>query len=61
MYEQIADFDYSIRKHHETARRSEQRFALLQGFEQPEAANVSPKPSRLSALLRRIAGSPAAA
>jgi hypothetical protein len=61
MFTQMVDFDYAIRKHHETTRRSEQRFALLEGLDRTETVTAETKPRRLSIFLRRIAGSPAAA
>jgi len=59
----IAQFDETIRKHEETVRLAEERYTLMTALrtEQPAAkADESPR-HRLSALLRRIAGSPAAA
>ena len=59
----IAQFDAQIQKHEETIRRAEQRYTLMTALhsEEPAAkADESPR-QRLSALLRRIAGSPAAA
>ena len=58
----IASFDVTFDKHEETVRRAEERYALLQALKDTTPATVEMKPRRrLSTLLRRIAGSPAAA
>lgn len=58
----IASFDVTFHQHEETVRRAEERYALLEALKDTTPATVEAKPRRrLSTLLRRIAGSPAAA
>ena len=57
-----ASFDIDFSQHEDRVRRAEQRYALIAATKVDEEAQPQAQPRRrLSTLLRRIAGTPAAA
>jgi hypothetical protein len=57
-----ASFDIDFSQHEDRIRRAEQRYALMAATKTEETAQPQAQPRRrLSNLLRRIAGTPAAA
>jgi hypothetical protein len=58
----IADIDFKFSQHDETVRRAERNARLMEALAtEPATSPAEPNRRKVAALLRRIAGTPAAA